>query len=318
MIEKLGVSIQTGTWYKMICGGDSQADKAFEYISSLGIKYIDYNFNTAVPSYDKIKENSDRGIFGESLEAVLEYYAPIKEAALRYGVSFGQSHAPFPMYIEESPEHSEFLIDAVNKMLAVCQYLGCPAIVVHPYFNLDTLTKEQEIEINLNMYRKLMPEAKKRGVKICLENMFAVKNHHVIGTACSSAEEACWYIDTLNAEAGEDIFGYCFDVGHANISGKNLRRELNTLGHRLTCLHIHDNDGQNDLHQCPYTQKYEWGRKFCTDWEGFIEGLRDINYEGTLNFETGQALAGLPVELAPSMIRLIADVGAYFKKRISE
>ena len=315
MNDQLKTSVQTMGWYDTLFGGDREPDAAFEFIRSIGIDTLDYNVDTLVPGKDIRGSTVDRSFFSQDIGKILEYFAPVKEAALRHGVTFGQAHAPFPMYVEGNPDLSGFLVEVVNKLFAVCEYIGCPAIVVHPYFEYG-VPKSRIAEINLDMYRKLMPAAKKHGVKICLENLFTIKYDHVIDGTCSDAKEACWYIDTLNAEAGEDIFGYCFDVGHANITGKNIREEINTLGHRLTILHIHDNDGKADLHQCPYTQKYDWGRKFCTDWEGFIEGLRDINYRGTLNFEASSCLAGLPHELIPSMLCHIANIGEYFRNRI--
>ena len=36
----------------------------------------------------------------------------------------------------------------------------------------------------VEMYRKLMPAARKYGVKICLENMFATQNGHKVARAC--------------------------------------------------------------------------------------------------------------------------------------
>lgn len=249
--------------------------------------------------------------YDATIEELLERYRPVKEALERNKVSFGQAHAPFPCYIDGADKVNSYLIQVFEKECAILQYLGCPALVVHPFSCKD---KEKEKEVNLSMYRQLIPAAKKYGVKICLENMFQFpKGHGVVG-ACGDAAEACWYIDTLNAEAGADVFGYCLDIGHANLCGRNLRNEIRLLGNRLTILHIHDNEGLNDLHLIPYTQKAN-GRN-TTDWEGFLEGLRDIHYQGTLNFETFAGLYDVPKELIPSFLRLIADIGQYFKSRI--
>ena len=116
------------------------------------------------------------------------------------------------------------------------------------------------------------------------------------------------YIDTLNAEAGEELFGFCLDVGHANLTAKNLYEYIKTLGHRLTILHIHDNDARSDLHQMPYTH--------TVDWEGFIEGLRAIDFRGTLGFETFRVMGTFPKAVHPSALRLISDIGWYFASRI--
>lgn len=311
MNEGLKVSVQTGDWYDELFGGDERADEAFHFIRECGFDTLDYNLDHTLPG-NKIVNGTLNNFYDADAEELLDRYRPVKEAMKRHGISFGQAHAPFPLYVEGSDAVNDYLIQMVEKECAICRYLECPALVVHPYSCQD---KEKEKEINLAMYRKMIPAGKKYGVTLCLENMFRFENGHATAGACGEAAEACWYIDTLNEEAGEDIFGYCFDVGHANISSRNIRQELRTLGHRLTILHIHDNDGLSDLHQIPYTQHTSTS-KTCTDWEGFIEGLRDINYKGTLNFETFAALKNIPRELIPSMLKLAYEIGCYFKKRI--
>lgn len=310
MSKELSVSVQTGDWYDVLFQGDARADEAFAFIRSCGFDTLDYNLDHTLP-IKNILDGTLNTFYDADVAELLERYRPVKEALEHHGVSFGQAHAPFPTYVEGAAQTNEYLIQVFEKECAILQYLGCPALVIHPFTCND---KEKEKEINLSLYRRLIPAAKKYNVKICLENMFQFPNGHGVIGACGDAAEACWYIDTLNAEAGEAVFGYCFDVGHANLCGRNLRNELRLLGDRLTILHIHDNDGLNDLHLIPYTQKA--GGKNTTDWEGLLEGLRDIHYRGTLNFETFDGLYDVPEELVPAMLRLIHEIGCYFKKRI--
>lgn len=313
MESKLKISVQTGDWYDELFDGDKGAESAFAFIKSCGFETLDYNLDHTL-SGQQIIGGTLNDFYDASVEELLERYRSVKEAMNHHGISFGQAHAPFPLYVEGKDAVNDYLIQVVEKECAICQYLECPALVVHPYSCED---KEKEKEINLAMYRKMIPAGKKYGVKLCLENMFRFDNGHAVAGACGEASEACWYIDTLNEEAGEDIFGYCFDVGHANISSRNIRHELRTLGSRLTILHIHDNDGLWDLHLLPYTQHVN-NYRLSTDWNGFIEGLREIHYEGTLNFETFASLKHIPKELIPAMLRLAAEIGTYFKKKIEE
>ena len=310
MESKLQLSVQAGDWYDELFNGDEGAEEAFRFIKECGFDTLDYNIDHQL-SIRKLKEGEKPDYFDLSDEEFTARFAPVKEAMEKYGISMGQAHAPVPLYIEGRDDLNDFLIKVVAKQCALCQFLGCPALVVHPYTYLED--KEREKEINLEMYRKMIPIGKKYGVTLCLENMFAWSNGHATLGVCGEAAEACWYIDTLNAEAGEDIFGYCFDVGHANLSSRNIRQELRTLGHRLTILHIHENDGLSDAHQMPYTCKPG------TDWEGFIQGLKDINYQGALSFETFAGLkGGIPHELFGAKLKYLHEVGVYFRNRIME
>lgn len=301
------IGVQSGNWYDY-----DDPKGSIKFIKECGFDAIDYNIDNKLPGHN-IRHGELAGFFDMSVEEMLEYHRPLKEALEEYGVAVAQMHAPFPLRIEGNDELNEYLLMAVEKCCAVAEYIGCPAIVVHPIIYPDD--KLIEWDINMNMYRKMMPFAKKYGVKLCLENLFGSFNGRYMEGACTDVHEACRYLDTLNCEAGEDVFGFCLDVGHANLTGKNIYQYITFLGDRLTILHIHDNDSNKDLHLLPYTQTMG-GTKTCTDWEGFIKGLREIKYKGSLCFETFCAVDAFPEELRGDVLKLISATGRYFAKRI--
>ena len=302
------VGVQSGNWYDY-----DDPKGSIKFIKECGFETIDYNIDNKLPG-NKIKRGEVEGFFDMSIDEMLEYHRPLKEALAEYGVGVSQMHAPFPLWIEGNDEVNDYMIMTVEKSCAVARYIGCPAIVVHPItIKADKLL---EWDINMDMYRKMMPFAKKYGVKLCLENLFTSFNDRHIEGACSDVHEACRYLDTLNYEAGEDIFGFCLDVGHANLMGRNIYQYITFLGDRLTILHIHDNDASHDLHLMPYTQAYKWGQVLYTDWEGFVNGLHDIGYKGDLCFETFRAVDAFPEEIRGDALKLISAIGRYFVKRI--
>ncbi len=317
MSKELSVSVIGGSWINYY-GGEVNATEGFKIAKTAGFEAIDLSIQSRYDWKDVVKRQKS-AFFSQDIETILRSYTSIKEAVENTGISLCQAHAPFPLcFIRgEVDEFNRYLIDVVEKSLAICQYLSVPALVVHPSSYYD---KEIERKVNLTMYRQMIPLGKKYGVKLCLENLFyrpseiqggvAPPNSIVVG-ACSEAEEAVWYIDTLNAEAGEDIFGFCFDLGHANLCKRNIRDDLNILGHRLTCLHLHDNNSVDDQHASPMTQRK-------TDWDGLIEGLRDINYRGALSFETAPSMPHDPKELVPAKLKYIARVGQYIRDKILE
>ena len=47
-------------------------------------------------------------------------------------------------------------------------------------------------------------------------------NGYIYEGTCTDAVEACYYVDTLNDIAGEKLFGFCFDTGHALAASRLL------------------------------------------------------------------------------------------------
>ena len=312
VMEKLIISVQTGDWYDDLFGAEAGADEAFAFIKSCGFDALDYNLDhTLRPS--QVENGECSALLDKPLEELLEYYRPVKEAAEKHGIRFSMAHAPFPSNSAAHPEHNDYVIKSIIKIIYVCGYLRIPNLVVHPIIRKN---RTEEWEMNMQMYPKLIDAARENRVKICLENLFSWHAGHSQRRACAEAGEACRYIDTLNEIAGEDIFGFCYDVGHGNILGCNIYEDLKQLGHRLTTLHIHDNDGRMDLHCIPYTIKNSC--KNTTDWEGFTQGLKEIGYEGPLNFEIFAALKEVPRPLVPEMLKFIHKIGEYFRDYISK
>ena len=58
-------------------------------------------------------------------------------------------------------------------------------------------------------------------------------------------------------EIQSDYFGFCFDVGHHNVFGKNpLKEWVETLGDKIMELHLHDNTGEEDTHSAVRITSY--------------------------------------------------------------
>lgn len=284
-------------------------EAGMQMIRDAGFDSIDLNVDQQM-DVGKLIRTGENPFFSMDTSAVVAHYEPFKKTADALGLRFGQMHAPFPVWIDGNEQASRALFDSMCKCMAVCASIGCPYLIVHPIAWKGT--QAEEWEKNIAFYTSLIPAAKAYGVCICLENMFRGRDGHIEDAVCSDFREAAAYIDTLNELAGEEKFGFCYDVGHATLLGRDHRRSLNQLGKRLKTLHIHDNDGRNDLHMQPYA--YSRGRNYVTDWDAFLAGLRDIGFDGVLSFETYHSVEFLPKELTPVMLSYIAGVGRYFQK----
>lgn len=294
--KKYLISTQTGNLFDECSNDYEYLCKNFKHLADCGFEAIDFNIDHYLPG-GLIVKGETNDFWDKSLDELYAHFEPTKRAVYDSGLVFSQTHSSFPNYIEGNDKLNDYMIMVTEKTIAVCAFLGCPALVVHPFFCKE-YHKEQKI--NLAMYRRLIPAAKKYGVTVCLENGYAEMADH------------CVIIDILNEEAGEKCFGYCLDIGHANNGGGLFRKYIQMLGDRLTCLHIHDNDGANDSHMIPYTQTRGW-KTNCTDYNGMLEGLRDIGYKGNLSFEAFRGVEALPKEVESEALRLMSAIGRYWK-----
>lgn len=304
----LKTGVQSAGWYDK-----NDPLGSFEYIKSCGFEAVDFNIDHYLNTGALAKEGIKETFFDQSVEDILSFFTPLKEASEKTGVVISQMHAPFPCWFRDMPEVNAYIVDALDKCFAVCEYVNCPAIVVHPNGGSG---KAEEMEINLDFYRTLIPVIKKyHGVKICSENIFVRRGQRMVAGRFADAAEACRLLDTLNEEAGGDYFGFCLDVGHANLTARNIKDFIVELGPRLTVLHIHDNNGTEDLHMIPYSYLSTSSVHVC-DWQGFVEGLAEIGYSGALAFETFRIFSAYPKAVHTEALKLIAAIGHYWAETI--
>ncbi|MEZ3470608.1 MAG: sugar phosphate isomerase/epimerase, partial [Schaedlerella sp.] len=273
-MNKIGVQ-STGS----IIQGDIEA--GYRRIKEAGFDCVDFNFDEYLHC-TMVERGEINAVLDRPVEEVWEDFKVHKRAAAECGLIFEQMHAPFPLRQKGADEVNAKMLRITKNCIDICARMGGRYLVVHPVTLAYACSKKEEHDFNMEMYQELIPMAKKCGIVICLENMFIDQKAHLTEGACSDFVEAAAWIDELNGIAGEEIFGFCFDVGHANILGKNLYQSVLALGGRLKILHIHDNDGVSDLHTMPYTFARSWNPA-ATDWEGFLRGLREIKYEGVIN-----------------------------------
>ena len=307
----LKIGVQTLGWYRA-----EDPLGSFEYVKSCGFDAVDFNIDQYFPTEVLAKQGAPyTSVFDKSVEELLAYFKPLKDAAEQTGVEICQMHAPFPVILPGMDELNACALRAVEKSLYVCQYVGCPAIVVHP---VKGNSLDEEWEINTALYRKLIPAARATGVKICLENLFTHSRRRLVPTHLADVSPMCRMLDQLNEEAGADCFGFCFDIGHACICAHDAADYVRRLGKRLTILHLHDNDGREDLHMAPYSHTVRHDGVTVCDWDGFVAAVAEIDYRGVLCFETFAVHNTYPAAVRDEVMRLISAIGRTWAAKIDE
>jgi sugar phosphate isomerase/epimerase len=112
---------------------------------------------------------------------------------------------------------------------------------------------EHAIEAAFTSLEELIVFAQQRGVEILLENT---------PNEFSSAER----LELFNTETHLHM-NYVFDTGHAHI-GAGIEHEFAIMKNRIRSLHVHDNDGKDDLHLFPMS------KGGTIDWPATMDLLR--------------------------------------------
>lgn len=291
-------------------------EKGYSYIREAGFTAIDWNLDHAWKYADLI-DGSYRGksILEQPLEKVIEYYAEELAMIRKNGLKISQAHAPFPAYIPGRPDVLEYAIEIYIRLIEYCDYAGCENLIVHG-ISLDEKDTENTFEsiekLNMHLYESLIPTLLRCNVTVCLENLMIWTSRGIIEGTCTDPAQAVSYIDRLNARAGREVFGLCLDIGHLNIAKKDFRTYIPALGKRIKTLHIHDNNGMDDLHMSPFTGNINWA-EFC-------DLLHQIGYEHDLDFETfvqQNRAMNLDEDLLKAWLKVMYETGVYFRKRIA-
>ena len=295
-------------------------DKLYAMYRAAGIDGIDFSFESNTFG---AKNGYEDMFFKKNIDELKAELLPFKEALARNGLVVNQTHTPFPTMKFSGAgfeDYNSYIIEATHKTIELTAFLGGKYAIVHPIHAANTILTEEQKRLNMEFYPQFIETAKRHGVKICLENMWGRRGGNgtcIFDSACADPREACEYIDELNAIAGEEIFAFCFDVGHANLCGKHMQNSIRLLGSRLQTLHIHDTNKIDDLHVLPYSCCVSGGAP-VTDWQGMMLGLRDIGYQGYINFEATEAFRQFPAPTHPALCGMFAAIGNYFSSEIEK
>lgn len=218
--------------------------------------------------------NITMGHLGDDYE---ERAKRLKENLARCGMTAPQAHAPIINPLD--PQDVDYMA-YFEKSLRFCEIAEIPMVVVHAGAAKGD-TREEYFDKNVAFYCSLIPAAEKTGVAVLIENIGHPADGNFLLTGADLREMA----DRVN----HPLFGVCWDTGHGNLNKQSLYDTIITIGDKLWALHVHDNCAyfepsyrhhRIDMHTMPFASQY------CSvNYDALLQGLKDINYKGTFNFE---------------------------------
>ena len=231
----------------------------------------------------------------------LSYAEDLRRYAEDRGVVFSQSHAPFTfkygMEMSVENPHIRHIIQAME----FASHLGCPMIVVH---GILVPEGEDVFAYNLDYYQRLLPYAEKYGILIAVENLTGRSGRYTQPTTrlFGSPEAFCHIQDLLDSPW---ICG-CLDLGHANMTFHDVPGFIRGSKGHFRYVHIHDNDGLQDLHELPVLNESD---DLIIHWDETLAALREVGYDGAMNLELVRYMKRFPTEHLPCAMRLAALTG---------
>ena len=267
-------------------------EQAIKAVKTAGFDGIDFSF----------KDKAGREmLFAENWE---ECAWRVKKALDAAGLVCNQTHAPvgFSSSVKLCPKTVE--MGRIIRSFRFSQILGAKYVVVHAVTDVKPV---DFIPYNLRFYKLLEPYAKETNVKIAIENIFRFDaKYHRFEGVFETGEKLSSFIQKLRSPQ----FVACVDTGHAQLTGTPPERLIAGMNkHLVQCLHLHDNDGKDDLHLLP--------RSGAVDLEGVLSALKKIGDQGDITFEIMFFLEKFTAEKMPIALALAGEIGKEFKRKLS-
>ena len=270
----------------------SPADAVAAY-EGTGFHYLDYSFYNVISS-------PNNPFMSDGWKKTVE---GAKNTAESLGFKFVQAHAPA---CAVRGKESEIGILATQRSIEACGMLGIKNMVIHSGFLPEIKYPDGKLEYykaNEPFFRALIPFMEKHEVNILFEN-----------TTVKHCRDGCYFpitgqdLNDFIEYMGHPLFGAAWDVGHANMDSIDHCHEIMTMGKNLKAIHVHDNNGDRDIHTAPFLGN--------VDYDSLLQGLVKSGFEGYFTLESdgffkrnrgrsGGILSDTPVEVKKASLSLL-------------
>lgn len=280
--------------------------KALELAKEMGADAVD--FNTCGGDWDY---RNPKSIYSKSDDEIISYYTDLKKYADSIGLEIGQTHGQIKGFIGKKEDDDALIANGRIDCMAAAA-LGAPYVIIHSvttiFMGPDCLSKTMH-DLNFDMFNRLIPYAKKYGVKIASETF-----GDATGLGCcdffGNLDEFQKSFNRVRAIGDNaDWLTTCVDTGHSNkatrFNGNPSPADvIRILGPNVSALHLNDNDTLTDQHKIPMTG--------TINWKDVFDALDEVNYQGNYNMELnlvhfGKKFAVETAAFAVKVMRFMLD-----------
>ena len=155
------------------------------------------------------------------------------------------------------------IVDEIKRALEIAEIIPFRYLIQHIGVYGEEY-EDRKVDAAFSALEEISLFARQRGVEVLLENT---------PNAFSSAERLIYFLGTTHLN-----LNLCLDVGHAHMN-EGITTAFGIMKGRIRSTHLHDNDGEKDLHLFPFS---EHG---TIDWNHTMELLRSHQGEYPLLLE---------------------------------
>jgi sugar phosphate isomerase/epimerase len=140
--------------------------------------------------------------------------------------------------------------------------IGARAVTIHSHWPSSLFTDREGLDWQVESLNQIVRVAQAHGIRILYEPI-------------GSRRDTPANLETVLAACPD--LGCHLDIGHCNLNGLDPVTMIRRFADRLSHLHLHDNDGNSDLHLPPGTG--------VINWPAVHAALKAIHYPGTVTLE---------------------------------
>lgn len=132
---------------------------------------------------------------------------------------------------------SEYSFEIYKQCLEWSAFIGAKHVVIHPsLYSTPLFLRRESQQVAKENLKRLGETAQKLGIDMAVENI------GLGSLALFNQEEFVRLFEEI------PTIKALVDVGHAHINGWDTPSLIRELGTRLCAVHLHDNDGNDDMH----------------------------------------------------------------------
>lgn len=163
-------------------------------------------------------------------------------------------------------------------------------------------------------YRQYIEVLKEYKIIAYIPNQGRKIGERILRGNLSEFSEVKKLVDTLNDEAGCEIFKTCFDIGLHALLGQYFADTVEEMGDLIPdMVLIYECDGMTDRHMMPFS-----GGSSALEWNEIICWMRNIGSGPLYVIDCGETPWGFPLQLSKKVNKFGSVIKEYFDFQLSQ